>query len=103
MIPKVHKTLVAERPICDAHSSITLLTFTLVSKLLTVIHKKLSKQFRNTDLEPFYTVCLSMDETLARTKRTHGLNTSETFYFHSRDFVSMYSNLVSQWCINTIL
>jgi hypothetical protein len=103
MISKVHKTLVAGRPSCDTHSLITPLVSTLVLKLLTVIHEKLSKQFCNTVLEPFYIVCLSTDEALARTKRAHNLNTSKISYFHSRDFMSMYSNLVLQWYINAIL
>jgi hypothetical protein len=94
MIPKVHKTPVAECPICDIYSSVTWLVFTLVSKLLIVIHEKLSKQFHNTVLKPFYTVCLLTDEALVRTKRVHGLNTSKVSHFHSRDFVSMYPNLI---------
>jgi hypothetical protein len=103
MISKVHKILVARRPICDAHSLVTLLASTLVLKLLIVIHEKLSKQFHNMDLKPFYTVCLSNDEAFTRTKRAHGLNNSKTSYFHSRDFVSMYPNLILQWCIDAIL
>jgi hypothetical protein len=94
MISKVHKTPVAGHSICNTHSLITLLVFTLVLKLLTVIHEKLSKQFCNTVLKPFYTVCLLTNKALARTKRVHGLNTSKTSHFHSRDFMSMYPNLV---------
>jgi hypothetical protein len=96
MIPKVHKTLIAGRPICNAHSSVTSLASILVLKLLTKIHEKLSKQFHNTDLESFYTVYLSTDEALTRTKRVHSLNTSKTSYFHSRDFMSIYPNLIPQ-------
>jgi hypothetical protein len=95
--------MIAEHPICNTHSLVTSLASVLVLKLLTKIHEKLSKQFHNTDLEPFYTVYLSTDEALARTKRVHGLNTSKTSHFHSRDFMSMYPNLVPQWCIDAIL
>jgi hypothetical protein len=103
MVSKVHKTPVAGRPICATHTSVTSLASVLATKVLTEIHKHIKFTVRYTDLEPFYLVCLSTDEAIARTREAHRVNTSETSYFHSRDFVLMYPNLNPAWCIDAIL
>jgi hypothetical protein len=103
MILKVHKNPVAGRPICTAHLSVTSLASTLASKLLMVIHERLFTWVCNTRLKPFYLICLSTDEVIACTHKTHSTNPSGTSYFHSRNFESMYPNLNPSWCIDAIL
>jgi hypothetical protein len=103
MILKVHKTPVMSYFICNVHSSITSLASLLALRILTLINGKLKRVLSNTPFKLFYCVCLSIDEVLSRTKKTHSYNTSITSYFYLCDLVTMYFNLNPTWCIVAIL
>jgi hypothetical protein len=100
---KIHKNPVVSRSIYAVHFSMTSLAFALVLRALMVLYNHIKTRVRGTALEPFYCVCLSTDEVLVRIKHAHTTHKRVEFYFHSRDFISMYLNLDPAWCINAIL
>ena len=122
VVPKVHKSPPAARPIVGAYDSLTSRASKIVSDVLGLLFKEVKKQAVEKDFESSLSVCINTDDAIRRAQKAftlmYGVKVSnehntlpslpyvgtdtELLAFSSFDFEGMYTNLDVESCIQSI-